>query len=112
MRYLAINKNRYYIVDLTDLGKPELFHNVFIEPVEAEEVICEYLKYDFKTYNVIIGLDAIKHGLKFKMQKKGERALCKIIVTKYDYPGERVSQQNKKTYRTIQRRLKRKQTNR
>lgn len=96
-----IELDKYYIVDITELNKPELFRNDFKSLDEGVSVIRKYLKFDFKHYQVIKGEEAIKHKIKFKESKFRVNF---INVVKYDYPPERVTLQNKKTWRTIQRR--------
>lgn len=108
-RKKKVKANKWYVVDLRILHEPLLFRNEFNNKKSAIEAICNHLSFNFKDYIPISGEDAITYNIQLKklMKKGGYR----IPVVKYDYPPERITYQNKKTYRTIIRRKLRKLKN-
>ena len=74
---------------------------------EATEAVNKFLAGNFVKFIPIKGEDAMRHGLKLKRLESHHR-MTSIPVVTYDYPVQRVTTQNKKTYRTIYRRRQRK----
>jgi len=101
---MEVHKNRYYIVDTTDILSPVL--------VRFYSWSRRWAKYNLKRYfnpnyhRVISGKVALKYEL--RIVHIG-RVKFRIWITKYHYPASHnTSNQKRKTYRTIQRRKKKK----
>lgn len=94
-----VNPNNWYILRFVD-RKPSLYRKGFLTAKEAKEVLkINKLNRDL-TYSVIKGVDAISFGVDFAKTKKFKT--FKLIG--YDYPNDRITEQDKKSFRTKTRR--------
>lgn len=99
LRKYPIIKDKYYILDFSDLTRVRVLNYYFINRRAAEKCIkLNFLrKKDHKYYSVVQGKD-INESIPKDREFKG------IIYFKYDYPVDKMTKQEMKTYRTVQRR--------
>ena len=99
VRKYPIIKDKYYILDFSDLSRVRVLNFYFLNRRAAEKCIDVNFvrKKDRKYYAVVIGKDVADEITRDKERKAS-------IFTKYDYPVDRMTRQERKTYRTVMRR--------
>lgn len=107
-KYREIQPKKYYIVDLDDPYKPRLIAKYFDSKSQARFCIGKFLKADFRRFDIVTGQEIIDDPIDWftsTLVGNGER------IAKYDYPPELISQQEKKTWRTMYRYHQRRKQN-
>lgn len=96
----------YYIVDLADIHNLRLMHNHYASWDDAYEAIAQGLRGNYRRYYPINGGKARRLRLHFYTwnYQKVTKVKRTVIIPRYEYPKERITKQNRKTYRTIMRR--------
>lgn len=102
MHYQIPRKNKWYVVDISVLSKPELFRDTFNSESKADDVIIKYFDFDFFNYKSISFEEIKLHNLKFKNWGKDQK--CYIGINKYEYPVNRDTFQKRKSFRNLKRR--------
>ena len=99
---MRVHRNRFYIVDTTDILNPVLVRFYSWSRIWGNYNLKRYFNLNY--HRVISGKIAIKYKLKIVSLKQTK---FRIWITKYHYPASHnTSNQRRKTYRTIQRRKK------
>lgn len=99
---MLVRKDRYYIVDKTDILKPVLIRFASYSRIWAKYNLRRYFNSGY--YEVLSGRVAKKYKLKIHTFNT-----CKfrVWISIYYYPdSHNITRQKRKTYRTIQRRKK------
>lgn len=86
----------YYIADLRDMLKPKVFPDIFDTVESAQDVLEDSFGLNYHNFDVITEEEQIEHSLPFS-----EKPLVRVL--EYDYPPSKVTPQQRKTYRTNQR---------
>lgn len=100
-----IKRNKWYIVDLRSKGRIgyKLFKVEFATKKKAKEALKRNLGGKTFLFDVVKGDQAIE--FKFTFTKVGFTSLGYIL--KYDYPEDKITEQQRKSFRTKYRRWKR-----
>jgi len=97
---LKIYKSYWYVLDFTNFQKPTVLPIYFLSKKLAKEGIRRGVKKNLRRYyRPIQGKVIIKHEFPVVFKKGTWKK-----VTKYDYPTDRLTAQQKKTFRTVMRR--------
>lgn len=104
IRYNTLNspivKEYYYVVNFKNLYKPIMFSVAFLNANAAKIAIEKSIEKPHRRFHSVMkGSKIIKHiiPIVLKLGKMGN-------ATKYDYPENKLTKQERKTYRTVLRR--------
>lgn len=93
----------YYIIDHTTILNPKYLPYPFLEEQEAWQKRNHIYGIDNPDYTVLLGADVFRYGL--NKTPIGEHTIpAGFRNLKYEYPLERVSDQQRKDWRTMKRR--------
>ena len=100
--------SRYYIVDLRNLLKPRYIPKPFDSVQECIWIINARLGGDRKRFTIEQGKTILKYEIKAYQRYLRKEVSKAQLSLKYQYPTYRVTNQQKKDFRTIARRRMRK----
>ncbi len=104
-KYKDIMPKKYYIINMEDPMKPKVIAKFFDHKNQAKFCIGKFLKADFKKFDIVNGQDIIDDPIDWHTDiilGDSDR------ISKYDYPSEIITIQEKKTWRTMYRYYQRK----
>jgi hypothetical protein len=107
-KYKVITPSNYYIVDMEDMIRPKLVAKYFNKKDQAIFCINKYFGGNFRRYDIVIGQDLLDDPIEWYT---GLILGDYDRLNKYDYPEEKITQQEKKTWRTMYRYHERKKLN-
>ena len=98
-RYKGVQANKYYIVDMRDIHDPRVLAKHFDSVKQGRRCIEKHLNDDHKRFDVVQGSELLENPIKWVKRGLNKN---KSHITKWEYPPERTTPEERHYYRVME----------
>lgn len=98
-RYKGVQTKKFYIVDMRDIHDPRVLAKHFDSVKQARRCIEKHLDDNHKRFEVVIGNELLDNPIKWIKRGLNKN---KSHITKYEYPPERTTWEERHYYRVME----------